>query len=108
MKKLNKKTFVVGFAALVIAVGAAVNVGVFSKKDKSISELSLANMEALAALPSIPTEMFRALFNAGYDANYQVVKDRCPGGTIDCTSISGEISAAGYVSVSVTYYYQKR
>jgi hypothetical protein len=48
MKKLNKKTIVVGFAALVIAVGAAVNVGVFSKKDKLISGISLANVEALA------------------------------------------------------------
>jgi hypothetical protein len=48
MKRLNKKTFMVGFAALAIALGTALNVGVSSKKDKLMSDLSLANVEALA------------------------------------------------------------
>lgn len=50
MKKFNKKTFVVGIAALFIAAGAAVNVGVFSMKDKQISNLSLANVEVHASI----------------------------------------------------------
>lgn len=38
----------VGIAIFAISVGIAVNVGISSKKDKHLSNLSLANVEALA------------------------------------------------------------
>lgn len=66
MKKINKKTFVVGLAAIAIAVGAAVNVGLFPQRSKYNSDLSLANVEALAQI--IPES---------YGFNYVMYKDKC-------------------------------
>lgn len=48
MKKINKKPFLIGFSALAIALGVSVNISLLSNKNKSISNLSLANVEALA------------------------------------------------------------
>lgn len=104
MKKIKKTHFVIGF---ILSVGMVLNIGISSKKDKLMSDLSLANMEALA-LPSLTAELYKALFNAAYDASYALVKDRCPRGTVDCCSVSAELSAAGFATANVTFYYQKR
>lgn len=66
MKKLNKKFFVVGIAALAIAVGAAANVGVFLKKDKLMSGLSLANVEALACKECAPNTGLEFITQGAY------------------------------------------
>jgi hypothetical protein len=104
MKKMNKKTIVVGFAALVIAVGAAVNVGVFSKKDKLMSDLSLANVEALA-LATFPEEKIKDFLDESYRLAKEFMDESdCHGGGIDCGSITAELSETGYETMTITYY----
>jgi hypothetical protein len=52
--------------------------------------------------------MFTKLFNTAYDETYELVKDRCPNGSVDCASVAATLSLAGYASAEVTLYYQKR
>ena len=45
MKKWTKRTIMVGILALVFSIDAPADVGVFSKKDKLISNFSLTNVD---------------------------------------------------------------
>ena len=46
--KTKKKNLAIGIAALTIAVGAAINVGITNNNENVLSGLSLNNVEALA------------------------------------------------------------
>lgn len=129
MRKLNKKSFVVGLAAIAIAVGAAVNVGLFSKKDKFMSSLSLENVEALAMVSiggmefMTPQEISDKMnsftgwnfqyYNVPCALNFQATVTKKGGGLSVGTIIKSldvginVVSSSGEVSVSYANWGQK-
>lgn len=106
MKKINKKSFVVGLAAIAIAVGAAVNVGLFSKKDKLMSNLTLENVEALADFWEYydKTDFFAKMSSTPYYKHQGQLHLKIKGVSIDLVNVEiGGIIGFLYECKSVLY-----
>lgn len=95
MKKLNKKNFMIGLASLAIAIGAAVNVGIFSKSNDLSTDLTLANVEALAKTYAFNNQEWN-------DEDWKLLGDWKPV-VIACTSVETTPSFTFTTGGSISY-----
>jgi hypothetical protein len=106
-----KKRILIGVAGLALVAAAAITTISTVNANASNSDLMTENIIALSngesgSYDDVFQEAFKTAYNALYDALYNTVRDRCPGGTINCTDITGTIDVMGQ-SLSVTVYFHK-